>query len=367
MTVGDALGPATIDDVSERLRRSGRFHRVQVLKRYRSIDATDDVVLVVIVEERAGIGIDLPRPGRLLRRATGRALFLPILDYDDGYGFTYGVRASYVGLFGPRSRLSFPLTWGGSKQVAAQVDKRPAFGPVSRLEGSASLWRRRNPHYRIEDTRRELRVRGERALAGALRVGVSGAWTGVSFADLDDTFSAIGADVTLDTRHDPDLPRNAVFARAGWESLRFGSGAVNRYQMDLRGYVPFIGPSVVAVRLLRAGADAPLPPYERYLVGGAASLRGHRAGFGSGDNLAAASVELRVPITSPVDVGRMGLSFFVDTAAAYDRGVRLREVSFRQGIGGGVFITVAVFKLNLDVARGLGAETRVHVSSGFSF
>ncbi len=56
---GDVIGqPATdalIADLGARLKKSGRFDGVEVRKRYRSIDNPDDILLMIIIDEVAGI------------------------------------------------------------------------------------------------------------------------------------------------------------------------------------------------------------------------------------------------------------------------------------------------------------------------
>ena len=85
----------------------------------------------------------------------------------------------------------------------------------------------------------------------------------------------------------------------------------------MRGYVGLFGQMVLAVRGLSVTTDTPLPIYEQNLLGGAANLRGYEAGYKAGDNLAAASAELRIPITSPLNVGRFGVKAFVDWGTIY--------------------------------------------------
>jgi hemolysin activation/secretion protein len=115
--------------------------------------------------------------------------------------------------------------------------------------------------------------------------------------------------VVVDTRIDPLLPRNAVFARASWEHLNIDStGGTNRTEIDARGYVGLIGQTIVAVRALRQNADRPLPPYLKPLLGGMANLRGFAAGTAAGDTLFATSAELIVPLTSPLKVAKIGVS-----------------------------------------------------------
>ena len=128
------------------------------------------------------------------------------------------------------------------------------------------------------------------------------------FGDVHDQLITGGARLSVDTRVNPAFPRNAIYASAGWEALTPKSGStVNRYTLDGRAYLDFIGSSVVAMRALSETVDAPLPAYERALVGGFASLRGFRAGSFIGDNVAAASLELRVPLNSPMRIGQTGL------------------------------------------------------------
>ena len=109
------------------------------------------------------------------------------------------------------------------------------------------------------------------------------------------------------------------------------------------------------------------PRTEQFLLGGASSVRGFRAGYDAGESLLTGSVELRLPLTSPVSFGSAGASVFVDTGAVTGAGRRLRDATFRTGIGGGLFFSAAIFRLNLDVARGLDEGYRLHVSAGLHY
>jgi outer membrane protein assembly factor BamA len=180
--------------------------------------------------------------------------------------------------------------------------------------------------------------------------------------------TTVGADVTLDTRLDPAYPRNAVFATAAWERMSFTSGAtLQRTNLDGRGYLGLLGQSVLAVRVLRQGANGPQPAYLKPLLGGWSSLRGFEAGAFVGDIVLAGSAELLVPISSPISVARLGLSVFVDTGVAYDFGQRLKEQVNQTGIGGSVWMTATVFRVSLSVAHGRGAGTRVNFGGGLTF
>ncbi len=159
------------------------------------------------------------------------------------------------------------------------------------------------------------------------------------------------------------MPRNAVYGRGAWEHI----ASANRTEMDARGYMPLYGGAVLAVRGLRIASDRPLPPPLKPLLGGMANLRGFAAGTQAADNLAAASVEAIVPLTSPLNFGRVGVSAFVDTGTAYDDGERLRDQSWRRGIGGSVWLSAAFVRFNVAGAHGRGSSTRVHIGANVSF
>ena len=89
------------------------------------------------------------------------------------------------------------------------------------------------------------------------------------------------------------------------------------------------------------------------MLGGAASLRGFRAGSAIGDTLVSSSAELRLPLTSPLSVGKLGVSAFVDAARLYDKGERLGDREFERGIGAGVWFSATFLRLNLYVAHGV--------------
>lgn len=409
ITLGESVTADTLTRVTKRLRDSGRFKDVDVLKRYRSLADASQVSLIVIVHEYPNVdpgipGAPLPPVPGPIRRLLSQTMFLPIVSYSEGYGFTYGGRASFVDVFGDGGRVSVPLTWGGTRRAAVELEKTfddesRVSRVLSRVTGGAGIQRRENPHFELPDTRQQIWGRVDKDLFRSLRVGGGASWTDVGYGlrevpstRLDDRFTAVGADLTVDTRHDPIFPRNAVYAQASWERLNFARAAggggtirlgdavadrvarnfdsgpsINRYRNEARGYLGMFGQSVLAVRALHQRVDRPLPPYEQPLLGGASTLRGHAAGSFVGDNLFASSVELRVPLSSPMGVGRLGISAFADAGAVYDHGVRLRDASFHQGFGGGVFMLATLFQLNLDVAYGVDNKVRVHFMTGFSF
>ena len=369
--VGDVVGkPATdalITEIGKRLERSDRFDGVEVRKRFRSIDDPNDILLMIVVDEVPGIDpLDLT-PGPL-KKFQSSGMFMPILHSEDGYGLTYGARISFVDLLGPRSRITVPLTWGGERQARLQLERAFKTGPIERLAGEYGILRKENPHYEIGDTRLSFGGRVESAPRRWLRFGAGGRRDDVSFGETRDTLTRFGGDATIDTRVDPAFPRNAVHATYGLERLTFDAGQANRQTVDARGYLGLFGQWVLAVRALSVTSDAALPAYEHNLLGGSANLRGYDAGYKAGDNLAAASAEVRIPITPPLNIGRFGLKAFVDLGTIYALGEKLSDQkTFDRGIGGGVYLHLTLVSLSLDVARSRAGDTHVSFGMGVTY
>ena len=126
-------------------------------------------------------------------------------------------------------------------------------------------------------------------------------------------------------------------------------------------------PVAVTTRSAVVTSSDPVPPYFKYLLGGWSSLRGYKAGQYFGDTVVTGTAELRIPLTSALSVGKIGVSAFVDTGAAYDKGQRFDDATLRTGIGGSVWMSIASFQMNLSVAHGRGDKTRVNFGGGFMF
>jgi outer membrane protein assembly factor BamA len=296
-------------------------------------------------------------------------MFMPILSYADGYGFTYGARFSTKDLLGLDERLSVPLTWGGTRRAALELERTFRSGPVTRVLSSAAIFQRENPRFDIDDRRIEVRGRAERNFRQVVHIGGEASQSSIEFGEFDDKMWTIGADAALDTRGDPSFPGNAVYLFTGWTALNVDRlDRINRYTADARGYLRLFGQPVLAGRALYRLADAPLPPYERLLIGGSSSLRGFRTGAFDGDKTLSTSAELRIPITSVISGGKLGITIFADAAKAVNYGESLSDVRWRRGAGAGLFLIASVVRLNLDVSRGFdGGGTRLHLSSGFAF
>jgi outer membrane protein assembly factor BamA len=370
IAIGGTLDEKGVEAVEKRLRDSGRFDNVEVRKRYRTL-AMDEVSLVLLVHEKPGISAT-GQPPSVGRKLASRLMFFPIFGYDDGYGWTYGARTSIVDIAGKGTRLSVPLSWGATRRAALEVDRTFKSGPLTRLSGAFGITQRENPHFDIDDQRTSLNARAERRFLRVFTVGADVERTRVEFSPVTESFWTTGADATVDTRRDPSYPSDAVLTTVAWNRLNpIGSAGfsapIDRYRVDARGYKRLFGQNVLALRVEYDTASAPLPPYEQWLLGGS-SLRGTSAGTFAGDKRLLAAAEIRVPFSSPLSTGRTGFNVFMDAGKTAAYGERLSAHRPSRGVGGGLWLTVAIFDLNFDVAHSLdGHGTRVHFSTGFSF
>ena len=362
LAVGQPAEAARLAAAERALRESDRFSGVELRRRFRSIESTSDILVMLVVDEHPAVSDSDLSPG-WAKRLWSSGMWLPILSHADGYGFTYGARVSFVEALGDRSRVSVPLTWGGERRAALELER--AFdGPVSLLRGSVSINRRVNPHFDVPDSRREGRVEAERIVTPWLRGGVDARVSDVDFGPAyRATHTAAGVNGTIDTRIDPTFPRNAMYLRIGWERLM----DANRFLADLRGYIGVGGAAVLGLRGQLQRADAALPAAEQPLLGGSSSLRGYRAGHRAGDSMAAASAELRLPINPPLSAGRLGIKGFVDVGTTWNAGEQLRGRTFDRGVGGGLYFGIAVLMVDLDVAWPERGKPRAHVGVGVSF
>jgi len=384
LATGVEASEERLQQAERALRGSRRFEAVELRRRYLSIADPSQILIVVIVDEHPAVSASDLTPGPM--KKLGRAsLWLPILHHADGYGFTYGARVAFADALGDRSRLSVPLTWGGERRIGLEAE-RLFDGPISVVRGGVSLSRRVNPHFELPDTRREARVEAERIVTDWLRVGTGvrvanvrfGSSTPLGAGAYEARHTAGGVFTVVDTRIDPSFPRNAVHARIGWERIAFQVGRAARWLTDIRGYVGIGGSRVLALRgqLTRSikerrhgvpGDRAALPLAEQSLLGGSGTLRGYRTGHRAGDSLAAATIEIRQPLNSPLSVGRFGVKGFVDVGTTWAAGSRLRDQPFERGVGGGVYVGAGPLIIDLDVAWPEEGKPRAHFGMGVSF
>ena len=368
VAVGDAVDEAVVDAIRQRLETSGRFEAVEVRKRYRSLTATDRIALIIVVRERPRASVRNPVV-RSLARLAGQSMFLPVLRYDEGYGVSYGARFSFVDVLGKGSRVSVPATWGGDRRLAVEAERPLPGGVVDRVRAGGSHGRRTHPYFGIEDRRTRARLGFDRELGNGLRAGAETAWEQVGFVGPSDRLTRLTIGLEYDGVSAGAFPRDDVKLDAAVERFAIAgrSGVVLRPRIDAQVFKGVGGQAVLAARVLFEGASAALPLYEKALLGGGGNLRGWRVGARVGDRLAAASVELRLPLGSPISMGNAGVRFFYDTAAAYDVGRSLSDQRFLTGAGAGVFLTVPFGSLHLDAGHDFRGSVRIHAGAGLGF
>src|SRR5262245_27154093 len=91
LNAGDEASQARLAEAEHALRTSNRFEDVEVRKRFRSIENHSDILVIIVIDERAGVSPDDLTPG-FGARLRSSILWLPIFNYADGYGLTYGIR-----------------------------------------------------------------------------------------------------------------------------------------------------------------------------------------------------------------------------------------------------------------------------------
>jgi outer membrane protein assembly factor BamA len=366
LKTGDAASDARLAEAEQALRKSDRFDNVEVRKRFRSIDDPSDILIVIVIDERAGVSADNLTPG-FGTRLRSAVLWLPVLSYAEGYGMTYGLRAAFANPIGEDSRLAFPLSWGGERLVGVELER--SFDDQRTRAGIAvSMNRRVNPFFEVPDRRNQVRFEADHAIASWVRVGAGARIAHVEFGDAYSArHTSAGPHVTFDTRINPLYPRNAIHTRIDWERVAFETGSAGRWKTDARGYIGLAPRTILMLRGQLVRSDGTLPDAEQSLLGGADTLRGYRAGHRVGDNLAALSTEVRVALNSALRGTFLGVRGFVDAGTVWNSGTHLADQRFERGIGGGVFLGAAVVMLNLDVAWPEEGKPRAHFGLGISF
>ncbi len=378
LEVGAPFSETVRADAEERLRTSGRFRDVEVLKRFASISDLTQITVLIQIDD-GPVRIDPPIPGvpgglpadgsvpQAVRRGPLNVMFAPILTAEDGYGFTYGARFAIAGHRNTRQRVVVPLSWGGDKRAGIEFQREFSSRLMPDLRTGFMVQRREHPFFESDADRKRVWGRADWAVSRQIQAGGEIAWQHSTLMDEHTDAPSMRADVVFDTRIDPLMPLNAVYARAAVEHLAFSPQPTMKVEIDANGYIGLYRGIVLALRAQREDMSEPAPDFYKSTLGGSRNLRGFRAGYAVGDTLTAGSAELRMPMSSALRVVRVGTSVFFDVGAVYDKGERLADQKMKRGVGGGVWLTAPLFRISLVVARGLGSGTRVHFGAGLTF
>ena len=288
-------------------------------------------------------GVNIPGVPDTVARPVGRLrsklMFLPIISYADGYGFTYGGRVSTVDLLGIDERLSVPLTWGGTRRAALEFERLFKTGPLTRIASSLAIWNRENPRFEIRDQRVEVKGRAERVFADVFRAGIDASSSTISFGTLDDDLWTLGTSARhRHARLDPAFPGNAVCDDGRLDRHALPDHPRNRSIASRPTPAAIFAPSGRSSS--RAAPPTPAPTPACRPTNGSSSADRHRVrGFGTGafdgDRTFVTSAEVRVPITSVLSGAKLGLTVFYDAGKAWDFGSRMEDAQWHRGAGAG--------------------------------
>ena len=376
LAVGNSVTEKSLSEAETRVRSAFKLESADVLKRFASISDPTQILVLIQVDE-GPVQIDVPDdpgvPGtpsvrRVVRRSRFNMMFLPVLDAEDGYGFTYGAQFAFAGHRTARRRVVVPASWGGDKRVAAEFQQEFSRRFAPRLRAGALLQRRTHPFFDENADRKRVWGRTEWRIHRDVRAGTEVAWQTSSLAGEKADARSVGGNVIIDTRVDPLMPHNAIFVRSAIERLQFSSThTAVRSEIDANGYVGIYRGTILALRVQREDFSRPAPAFYKLMLGGSRNLRGFRAGHAIGDTVVAGSAELRIPTTSPLRMARFGISVFMDAGTAYNKGQRFDDQKLERGIGAGVWATAPLFRVSLAVARGIGSGMRAHIGAGLTF
>ena len=293
-------------------------------------------------------------------------MFLPIVSYADGYGFTYGGRVSTVDLLGIGERLSVPLTWGGTRRAALEFERTFKTGPADPRRLELGDLEPREPALRDRRSARRGQRRGPNACSrDVVRAGVDDAAAAPSASASSTTGCGPSAPTPRSTRASirrfPATPSCSAPAGPACTSAAAGP---HQPLHDRRARLPRrLQPGRVAGRaaVRRRRRDA-----ARRTSGCCSAAPSTCAASAPAPSTAIAcsstSAELRVPITSVLNgakLGRHGVHRRRQGVElrAVDEGRRMAPRRRRRGVPDRL-----VVRINLDVAHGLKTATRGCIS-----
>lgn len=350
--VGDTLEPSELEYCQARIYSLGLFNRVEI--HHIPMDST---VLLVEVDERWYF-YPLPMVG--------------IVDHD-WQKWYYGLGVVHQNFRGWNERLFAGFVLGYNPWVSLNYGNPWIFGRshmfaetgfrYQRIENKSLLSRGTGPnftetHYSISQSigKRYGPFLSTSVTAGFSYVEVSDKLSGrTASPDGIDRFVSIGLGGRYDTRNLAEYPTRGVFASAAVSKRGIGLGEVDfvSYGIDLRSYSVIASYPVLATRVFSRWTSGPsIPNYEHQFFGFGDRLRGHFSTEMEGENIAGASVEIRLPIIKSLYITmpdipvpefatwRFGLytAAFMDAGTVWDNGDRFDWHHIPRGYGVGLHV-----------------------------
>lgn len=175
-------------------------------------------------------------------------------------------------------------------------------------------------------------------------------------ADGVDNFLYGSIIVTYDSRNLRDYTTSGTYASASVTKYGFGESELSftRFGLDVRRFIPMPLDLTLATRFHGSiVSGSVVPTHVRTYFGYGERIRGYFNTVFEGENIAGASVEMRIPVLKPktilftaipmppeFSVWRLGLSaeLFADAGTTWFRGQNLALKAVRSGYGGGLVL-----------------------------
>jgi len=142
-----------------------------------------------------------------------------------------------------------------------------------------------------------------------------------------------------------------------------GDDYFTKYNFEFRRYYPgFKGDQSWALRLKGGTSTGELPPYEKYKLGGADTLRGYELNSFSGDKTLLTQVEYRIPF-----LDNLTGVIFVDGGQTWDKAEEVKLEDLQYGKGLGVRLNTPIGQIRLDYGWNDQEKGTTHFSLGNTF
>lgn len=329
------------------------------------VNEDDGAVVYITVKERFSI---LP---------------FPLLDYSDLDGWSYGGGMVHRNFNGRNRKVGIFGLFGGVTEYAISIYDPWLTGNRISFQVEAARLERDHPYEDFHQTEHyiwtEIGRRWRYKFWGGIKAGfhrIDSDIPGITLTgDKYDLMPFILFSAFYDAT---DLWVNPS---RGWRFTgKLGQYGIPRERPDYRRiylsaarFMPMRWGRTLGLSVLFAERNGSLPPYERFYIGGAHTLRGLKPNHDRGNRLFIASIEYRIDITKsrPIlpkfDFG-LGGTLFLDNGTVWSGGEELYNLHCFNGFGVGLRLFlpfVEVFRI--DIAWTPDSSYRVHFATGAKF
>ena len=160
---------------------------------------------------------------------------------------------------------------------------------------------------------------------------------------------------TTDDPYDPTSGyRNSLSLEFAGGPLLGGTANFSKYENEFSAYRKIgAGGQVLAFRLMAGASGGELPAHERYVVGGADTVRGYQFGADKGVSMLVLNSEYRFPIGE-----RVKGVIFLDGGRAWKENEVVRLTELKGGFGAGLRVDTPIGTIRLDYGFPMGDDRR---------